>query len=164
MFARPVLALAALLLASPGCGPEIEQLPPSGIYRMTAVTLANDCHPTLDDDHMGEEVVQVTAEWIKVPHVDPLGLSLASYAFTQVNRDPEAGEYAHEWPGSGCRRLERLEVEPVDADTVRSRITDEWRDDGSCAWAGEACTVVRDYTYELVEACDDCEFPLHLDQ
>ncbi|MCY1005649.1 hypothetical protein OV079_08725 [Nannocystis pusilla] len=69
MFTRPVLAFAALLLVSPGCGPEDEALPPSGIYRMTAVTLENDCHPKLDDDHTGEEVVHVTPEWIKVPLV-----------------------------------------------------------------------------------------------
>lgn len=172
MFTRPVLAFAALLLVSPGCGPENEALPPSGIYRMTAVTLENDCHPKLDDDHIGEEVVHVTPEWIKVPHVDFLGISetceacvaLASYGFTQVNREPEAGEYAFEWQRSGCLERERIEVEPVDGETVRSRITDDWRDDGSCAWAGEGCTVVREYTYELVEPCDDCEFPLHLDE
>ncbi|MCY0993275.1 hypothetical protein OV203_39420 [Nannocystis sp. ILAH1] len=169
MFTRPVLAFAALLLVAPGCGPESEALPPSGIYRMTAVTLENDCHPKLDDDYTGEEVVHVTPEWIKVPHVDFLGISetceacvaLAGYRFMQVKFDPEAGEYASEVQGGGCMQNERVEVETVDGETVRSRLTADWRDDGSCAWAGEGCTVVREYTYELVEPCDDCEFPLH---
>ncbi|WP_096332861.1 hypothetical protein [Nannocystis exedens] len=172
MFARSALACATLLLVSPGCGPESEPLPPSGIYRMTAVTLENDCHPKLDDDHTGEEVVHVTPDWIKVPHVVYFGISdaceacvaLTGYMFTQVRFDPEADEYALEWRGSGCIQRQRIEVEPVDGETVRSRITNDWRDDGSCAWAGEGCTVVREYTYELVEPCDDCEFPLHLDE
>ncbi|WP_434427669.1 hypothetical protein [Nannocystis pusilla] len=172
MFARPVLAFAALLLASPGCGPESEPLPPSGIYRMTAVTLANDCHPKLDDDYTGEEVVHVEPESISVPSVDFLGISetceacvaLAGYRFMPVKLDAESGEYHAEVLGGGCLERERIEVEPVDGDTVRSRISADWRDDGSCAWAGEGCTVVREYTYELVEPCDDCEFPLHLDE
>ena len=172
MFARPALALAALLLPSSSCGPEVEQLPPSGIYRVTAVTLDNDCHPKLDDDYSGKEVVEVTAEWIKVPFVDFLAISetceecvaLAGYLFMQVNRDPETGAYADDWQGGTCARSSRVEVEPVDGETVRNRITEEWRDDGTCAWAGEGCTVVREYTYELVEPCDDCEFPLHQDE
>ncbi|MCY1005648.1 hypothetical protein OV079_08720 [Nannocystis pusilla] len=91
-------------------------------------------------------------------------MALTGYLFMQVNLDPEAGGYALEWQGSGCLQSERIEVEPVDGESVRSRITDDWRDDGNCAWAGEGCTVVREYTYELVEPCDDCEFPLHLDE
>lgn len=169
MFTRPVLAFAALLLVSPGCGPESEALPPSGVYRMTAVTLENDCHPKLDDDHTGVEVVRVEPGSISVPNVDFLGISetcepcvaLASYRFMSVKLDPEAGGYHAEVQGGGCMQHERIEVEPVDGETVRSRITNDWRDDGSCAWAGAGCTVVREYTYELVEPCDDCEFPLH---
>lgn len=91
-------------------------------------------------------------------------MALTGYVFEHVARDAQTGEYAREWLPSGCRGTERIEVEPVDGETVRSRITSDWQDDGSCAWAGKGCTVVREYTYELVEPCDDCEFPLHLNQ
>ena len=71
------------------------------------------------------------------------------------------------WFGfQGCDHRLGLEVEITGDDTLRAIITDNWRDAGTCPWAGSSpggCTVTREYTYTLVEPCDDCDFPVHLD-
>ena len=168
------LAVMISLLALGACGPEAHQLPPSGRYQVEAITVENGCDPWLDDDLSGEVEVKVADDEIQAWHSDHLGvpfedcdgcgpLTVASGPLARL--DAETGLYTsqQDWRPSGeCRTRQNREIEVLDARTLQARITDEWAaDDGSdCPWefaTPEGCTVVREYTYTLIEACDDCD-------
>lgn len=170
------LVIVVVMLAA--CGPESMALPPTGVYRFEVATLENECDPHLDEQWTSEEIVEVAADGstITVP---------ASYAVGYPVDCEECVALAH-WnenvtrpaaDGSGyvssardaetrddgrCLHSEFFEVEVVDEQRLKARITSEWRESNGCPWRGatvEGCTVVREYTYELIEPCD-CEFPL----
>lgn len=161
-------------LGSVACGPEVETLPPTGVYQFEAETIENACDPRLDDDSRGEELVVVSAEELRVASFDYLGVDndcescVASTSWVHFKTIPGMdGLYVEHEPLSrtskGCEHRQTIEVEITGEDSLLARMTSTWRDVGGCEVAGataEGCVVVREYTHTLVEPCDDCEFPI----
>lgn len=161
----------ALLLAAAACGPEPAVLPPRGIYRVETVLLDNTCDPRFDREHPDEDLVNVTPEAVAVPIVGSPSVNsecencviLFSHEHWVVERDPDTGHYLRQgdwFTYRGCEHRKTIDAQITGDDSLRAVVTEDWREGDACPWTGVApsgCTVVREYTYTLVEPCDDCD-------
>ncbi len=160
--------LLAPLLALTACGPASNDLPPSGIYQIEAMTLENGCDPRLSDATKIKEIVKVEADAIRIAFSDFIGIAsdcegcapLTTWQLAPIPFNPDEDRYVREddRAADGCELRETIELEILDDQAIRAHITNEWL--GACPWMNaspEGCTEVRQYDYTLVEACEDCK-------
>lgn len=164
-------AVAPGLFALAGCGPEAVELPPTGIYHFEVVTLENACDPHLDMEWGTEEIVEVAADAIEIPASVQIGIPpgdcevcVAAAVWDTFTAVPEGERYVarSEATDERCRHDQLVEVEVLDGERLRTRVTSEWREVNGCPWVGATaagCTVVHEYTWTLQEPCE-CSFPL----
>lgn len=170
MLARTYLAPLAVLLSA--CGPEAEVVPRSGIYDVTSEIVTNDCTRAFDDTQPMDALV-VEDEQLRLGFADFVFPNSSGWAgsrvYVLVERDPEGEGFVappdndfFDWfEFKGCRYRRGIAVDVLAGDATRSRVTYEWMDAGACAWLDApqtGCTMVREYTYTLREACDECDF------
>lgn len=168
---RRLCALLVGIALAGSCGPEAAVEPLTGVYDIAVENLENSCDPRLDDRAEGPDATRFADGRLTIGYRGFLHLAvecpdcvaITSWGYPQMTRDPETGWFVRARGAptdrGGCLHgSPALVAEVLDAETVRARITDEWTNTGGCAWLAErpGCTTVREYTYTLVEACDDC--------
>ena len=171
MFVRRSLILGVLVT---GCGPESGVVPRTGVYDVTWETVANDCgrgfddSPSMDAILFSDDRLTVGFPDFPWPNEKVWGGWVQSWMHADLERDSSGDGFEapqghvfgawDEWDGCRFRRAVTAEL-PAD-DVVLTRVTYEWENAGACAWLGpelERCTLVRESTSTLREACDDCE-------
>jgi hypothetical protein len=171
MLVRTWLAPLAVLLSA--CGPEAEVVPRSGVYDVTSEIVANDCTRAFDDTQSMDAIV-FEDEQLRLGFADFLFPNsavgwLGSRVYPLVERAPDGegfvappDESFFDWfELRGCRYRRGITVDALAGDVIRSSVTYEWTDAGACTWLDApqtGCTMVREYTYTLREACAGCDF------
>lgn len=173
MFAR-VFVFVAVVGVVGSCGPEAAVVPRSGVYDVTIETLENDCDPPPAEPRapsfdMFPDAVRFAEDGLTIGVQDRLTLAACegcapqlSWMYPRLALDAETGRYSQPLSEpserDGCLNVTPTVVaEVLDEGTVRARVTEQWVDAGGCAGlSGERCTTVHEYTYGLLEACDDC--------
>ena len=159
----------SLALFTASCGPDAGVVPRSGVYEVSTETVENDCGPQFASDAQAvADGVLFAGERLTVGYSDFLGVGcvgcvpLASMSYPSIERDAE-GEWFVAPPRwsevEGCRHQTGVVVDVLAEDLLLVHITDEWEDAGACSWLPArpaGCTTVRESTYSLIEACDDC--------
>lgn len=165
---RPLVVLLA------SCGPEEGVTLRAGVYDVSNETATNDCSQTFLDTLTMDGVLfaddRLTISFPDFPSRSGLGSGWGSNTRVYPNlvRDPESGSFVPE-PGHtffnnwneyrGCRLRRDITAELPADDVIRARVTYEWEDAGACEWLSGSqlgCKLVREYTYTLREACEDC--------
>ena len=171
MFERCSLALLASLVVA--CGPEAGLVPRTGVYDVVYETTANDCgrgfaeRPSLDAIVFMDDQLTVGFPDFPFPSEKAVGGWLQAWVYAPLERDAGgdgfvaiAGTFFDTWfELDGCRYRRGIAAVLLADDVVQARVTYEWGDAEACTWlpADQAgCTMVRESTFTLREACDDC--------